>query len=185
MVMLYFWLVLSFLGAGLSVWSVGPVLSNALLICVGSAFVTLFLILFKARRARRQYIVIDGSNVMHWQGRQPSVATLRTVLTELIRRGFTPVVWFDANVGYKIGDRYLGPHPLAKLLDISAQQVLVAPKGLPADPLLLDCAIKLQTKVVTNDRFRDWAESYPQAKEPGFLVTGNICDGGVALADIT
>lgn len=177
-------LVLSFAGMVLSVWFYGPVLSDLLLICSISAFFALVLVLIKGRRAQRQYIVIDGSNVMHWKNDQPSIATLRAVLDELIQQGFVPVVWFDANVGYKIGDRYLGPRPLAKLLGVPAQQILVAPKGTPADPLLLDCATKLQAKVVTNDQFRDWAESHPQTKETGFLVTGDVRGDDVILDKI-
>ena len=177
-------LVLSVAGMVLSVLTYGPVLSDALLICVISTFAAFVLILVSRRRQIRRYIVIDGSNVMHWQNDLPSIATLRAVLGELKKQDYVPVVWFDANVGYKIGDRYLGPQPLAKKLGIPAEQILVAPKGTPADPLLLDCAVKLQAKVVTNDRFRDWTETHPQTKVPGFLVTGNVHDDEVVLAEI-
>jgi Zc3h12a-like ribonuclease protein len=177
-------LALSVLGAGLSFWVYGPVFGTPLLICIIGALFALILCLFKGRQVPPQYIVIDGSNVMHWKNDQPSVVTLRSVLGVLIQKGYVPVVWFDANVGYKISDRYLGPHPLAKALGIPAEQILVAPKGTPADPLLLDCATKLQAKVVTNDRFRDWAENYPQLNDPGFLVVGDIQNGNVVLGNL-
>lgn len=176
--------VLSLLGVGLSVWVYGPILSDPLLISSVSAVGALILLLFKGRRALRRYIVIDGSNVLHWKNDRPSVATLRAVLVELIDHGYVPVVWFDANVGYKIFDRYLGPRYLAKVFGIPARRIFVAPKGTPADPLLLECATKLSAKVVTNDQFRDWAESHPQMKEPGFLVAGNIRGQKVVLDNL-
>ena len=86
-----------------------------------------------------------------------------------------------ANVGYKIGDRYLGPYPLSQMLGISVRQVFVAPKGTPADPLILDDAKILAARVITNDRFRDWTDSYPQIKETGFLVHGQMRDDVVEL----
>lgn len=179
---------LFFLAFGLSVWLNGPVLSDPLLISFISGFAAIVLILIEGRRSQRryvQYIVIDGSNVMHWKNDQPSVATLQAVLSELRQRDYVPVVWFDANVGYKIGCRYLGPRDLAQIIGIPAHQIFVAPKGTPADPLLLDYASKLQAKVVTNDRFRNWADSHPQTKEPGFLVTGNVLGDDVVLAELT
>jgi Zc3h12a-like Ribonuclease NYN domain len=177
-------LALSVLGAGLSVWVYGVVLSIPLLACITVAFIALILFLFQTRQVPQRYVVVDGSNVMHWKNDQPCIATLRSVLRELIENGFVPVVWFDANVGYKISDRYLGPHSLAKLLGVPAQQILVAPKGTPADPLLLDCATQLRAKVVTNDQFRDWTESHPQMKEPGFLVAGGFRGGKVVLGSL-
>ncbi len=50
-------------------------------------------------------IVVDGSNVMHW-GKEPSADVLRRVLRALEKKGYSPVIVFDANVGYVLGDRY-------------------------------------------------------------------------------
>lgn len=140
---------------------------------MGIALVVLLFIWF-FRRNRAQYIVVDGSNVMHWRDESPSLETVRHVLLELTRLGYVPVVWFDANVGYKISNRYLRPQALAKLLNVPQRQVFIAPKGTPADPLLLDYAKKMQANVVTNDQFRDWTDAYPWIKDPGFLIPGRV-----------
>lgn len=194
-------LILSVAGMMASLWHYGPVISDPLLICALSAIAALILLLRASRRVRRRnivprrvqrrftsprgvqrrHIMVDGSNVMYWNNGQPLIESVRRVLAVLTQRGFTPIVWFDANVGYKIGDQYLGPAPLATLLKISPQQVFVAPKGAPADPFLLDWAKQLKTKVVTNDQFRDWRESHPQVKKRGFLVTGNIRGTNIKL----
>lgn len=134
-----------------------------------------------AREAPRKWVVVDGSNVLYWQDETPSLTAVTAVLNEVQRAGMTPLVWFDANVGYKVGTSYMNPADLARALGVSRKQVRVAPKGSPADPLLLDEAAKLGTGVVTNDRYRDWVESYPSVAQPGVLVHGRLQDGAVTL----
>jgi hypothetical protein len=133
------------------------------------------------RRPPLRWIVVDGSNVMHWDANVPGLAVVAEVLADLTGRGFHPVVWFDANAGYKVADRYMGPDALARHLPIPASRIFVAPKGTPADPLLLDSALRLGARVVTNDRFRDWAEAHPMVNQQGFLVQGMARDGAVRL----
>jgi hypothetical protein len=36
-------------------------------------------------------------------------------------------------------------------------------------------------RIVTNDRFRDWAEAHPEILEPGFLIWSGMRDGKVWL----
>ncbi|MBK0327608.1 hypothetical protein I5535_09885 [Rhodobacteraceae bacterium F11138] len=139
------------------------------------------LVLWAALFPKKSYIVVDGSNVMHWRGGNPSITTVRQVVQQLIAQGYAPMIWFDANVGYKIGDRYLGPVPLARALGVPVRQVFVVSKGTPADPLLLAAAEELQARVVSNDQFRDWAEDYPMIKGKGFLILGSMRNGKVAL----
>jgi hypothetical protein len=127
-------------------------------------------------------IVLDGSNLLYWQDETPSLRSVQIVLDTLRAQGLVPVVWFDANVGYLISDRWLGPAAMAQRLGLPARQVFVAPKGTPADPLLLDRARALGVRVVSNDRFRDWSESRPWLAERGFLVSGRIRAG---IADLT
>jgi hypothetical protein len=127
------------------------------------------------------WIVVDGSNVMYWVDETPSLDTVRKVVTALRAEGFQPVVWFDANAGYLTLGRYLGPDLLSGQIGVARRQVFVAEKGVPADPLILRGAERLGARVVTNDRYRDWVERFPQVQEPGFLVRGRIRDGAVLL----
>ena len=71
----------------------------------------------------------------------------------------------------------------AGAINLPAKQVLVAPKGTPADPLLLEGAAMLKARVITNDRFRDWEEAHPEVREAGFLVRGRI-DGKVIRLEL-
>ena len=59
-------------------------------------------------------IAVDGSNVMHWGG-EPSAKVLRKVLSALIEGGYEPILFFDANVGYVLDNRYYAPRELARL----------------------------------------------------------------------
>jgi hypothetical protein len=127
---------------------------------------------------------VDGSNVMHWQNEVPQIATVRIVVDALEARGFHPGVVFDANVGYKIGDRYQDDAAIARMLGLTENQVLVVPKGTPADPCLLQTARDLGARVVTNDRYRDWAEAHPEVRTPGFLIRGGFRDGSLWLDDL-
>jgi hypothetical protein len=165
--------------ASVVVW--GAVASGPLLLSLVCATAALFLLVRAIPRARPAWIVVDGSNVLHWEDETPALATVGRVVGELKGRGFVPVVWFDAKVGYKIGDRYMGPDRLARALDLPSRQVYVAPKGTPADPLLLQDASSLEARVVTNDRYRDWVDDHPRVVEPGFLVRGRLRNGAVSL----
>lgn len=134
-----------------------------------------------ARPAGRR-VIIDGSNVMFWNGGTPALETVDAVVRDLAGRGFLPGVIFDANAGYKIANRYQDDAELAQRLGLPADRVLVVPRGTPADVIILKTARALKAPVVTNDRFRDWAADYPEVAEPGFLIRGGLRDGKVWTA---
>lgn len=141
------------------------------------------------RRRRRKAdagghdVVVDGSNVMHWNAEIPRLGTLKEVIASLQAQGYRPGIIFDANAGYKLCDRYLDDQDFAKLLKLPADRVLVVPKGEPADPTILAVARALKAKVVTNDRFRDWADDFPEVATPGHLVQGQYRGGKLCLKE--
>lgn len=135
----------------------------------------------KGPQKAKRYIVIDGSNVMHWKDNTPQIGTLHEVIRHVESLGFTPGVVFDANAGYKISGKYQDDYSLGKLVGLPKDQVFVAPKGNPADPFLLDSARNLGARIVTNDRFRDWADQYPEAKTAGHLIKGHFNTGKLWL----
>ncbi|MBN2629473.1 MAG: hypothetical protein JXR75_02900 [Rhodobacteraceae bacterium] len=126
-------------------------------------------------------IVIDGSNVMHWRDEVPQIATVREVVATLTAQGYALGVVFDANAGYKMMDRYLDDRPLARMLKLPVDRVLVVPKGSPADPIILLAAREQGACIVSNDRYRDHAETHPEVLEPGTLVRGGYRNGQLWL----
>ncbi len=144
------------------------------------------IILFSERagqiRAAQTWIIIDGSNVMHWQDGTAQVKPLRDVIATLQERDFIPGVVFDANVGYKLEGQYLDAAALAQMLGLAPDQVMVVPKGEQADATILAAARDHAVRIVTNDRFRDWTDSFPEVSQSGTLVRGGYRDGALWLA---
>ena len=126
-------------------------------------------------------IVVDGSNVMHWGG-DPSVKVLKRVVQHLTDHDLQPHVIFDANVGYKLSDRYLDDAPMAKLIGLPAKQVLVVSKGQIADEAILSFASEHELRVVSNDRFRDWFVKHRWIKKRGRLVRGSFVKGALKMS---
>ncbi len=161
---------------------------------IGGALVAVFLVLWVRRQrtrlavARRpaidgrQTVLIDGSNVIYWLDNTPQLTPLLQVVHDLSSRGLKPGVVFDANVGYKLTGKFMDERDLSRLLSLPRDQILVVPKGRQADPYLIETAREFGAKIVTNDRFRDWAEQHPEVLEPGFLIRGEIRHGQVWLS---
>jgi hypothetical protein len=126
-------------------------------------------------------IIVDGSNVLYWRDNTPDIATLRAVLDLLTARGFSPGVVFDANAGYLVAGRYQHHHAMGRLLGLPEDRVMVVPRGEPADPTILAAARDLDAPIVSNDRFRDWAEAHPEIRTPGRVIRGGWQDGGPRL----
>lgn len=135
----------------------------------------------QSKLGKRQQIIVDGSNVMYWKDGEPRLDSVADVLAELSDMGFDPGVIFDANVGYLLTGKHKNHEAMSTLLRISKERVLVAPKGTPADTMILQAAQDLGARVVTNDRFRDWVETYPDVKKPGYLIRGRYQQGDLKL----
>ena len=147
----------------------------------GAASLGLLLALFYLllRRSRRPEVILDGSNVMHWREDGPSLDTVREVIASLEASGFKPGVVFDANAGYLLSGRYRHHDSFAKALGLPADRVMVVPKGTPADPLILQVARDRGARIVSNDRFRDWAERFPEVAERGHIIRGRYDKGSL------
>lgn len=175
--------------AGLVAALIMPGLSDLLLLAVPCVLASGILLLRAPRgrmhgqptarrsRARRQDIILDGSNIMYWRGDGPELAAVKDTLDGLSARGFRPGVVFDANVGYKLIGRYQNDAELAKLLGLPRNRVMVVPKGVPADQIILRAARDQGTRIVTNDRFRDWVDAHPEIHRSGHLVRGGYRAG--------
>ncbi len=129
-------------------------------------------------------VVVDGSNVMYWRDNTPRIDTVVAVVAALRQAGWQPVVWFDANAGYHLVGRYARDHELARLLGLSSRQVIVVPRGTPADPQLLTGAREMKAPVVSNDRFRDWQADYADVLA-GQMIRGRMGEDGVVLDVLT
>ena len=154
-----------------------------LLLAGPCAVASLYLLLraYRNRPPPPRWVVIDGSNVLHWKDGVPQIDTLREVVRQLAALGFTPSVVFDANAGYQISGKYQHDGAMGRLLGLPESRILVVGKGTPADPQILTAARQLGARIVTNDRYRDWADDHPEVREPGYLIRGGYRDGALWL----
>lgn len=160
---------------------------DILILLAPSLLVFVILIWLRALRAApvdlspklpQNAIVVDGSNVLYWN-QEPSSLVLLHVLRELKEKGYVPIVFFDANVGYILDDHYYDEAKIAWLIGIPAWQVCVVDRGVVADEGILALATDHCLRIVTNDQYRDWRVKFPHAAKKGTLVGGQWREGSV------
>ena len=160
-----------------------PEASDWILLSLPSLLASLIL-LIRARLAQAPAlpaVIVDGSNVMHWHDNIARVETLQEVIAALQQAGMAPGVVFDANAGYKLTGRYLHDDTLRRVLGLPRARVMVVNKGEPADPTILKAARDHGARIVTNDRFRDWAAQFPDVTQAGSLIRGGYRNGKLWL----
>ena len=122
----------------------------------------------------KEFVVIDGANVAYEEksgGGKPKLANLLKVRRELEERGLDPIIVIDASLKYDIDDA----EQLEKL--IRSQQVRQVPAGTDADYFIIQFAHELDALIVTNDRYKDYADQYPWIAErrlPYMIVKGEV-----------
>jgi hypothetical protein len=104
--------------------------------------------------------IVDGSNVAHSaEGGEARLENIRLVCDKLREQGYDPIVVVDAALRHQIDerDRYE-----SMVDDGSIRQ---APAGTDADYFILSFARELEAAVVSNDRFKDRLDAFPEARE--------------------
>ena len=114
----------------------------------------------EARKAESKVAIIDGSNVAHsTEGDRARLENIRLVSEKLVGEGFETVVVVDAALRHQIDDK---PGFERRVEDGTIRQ---APAGTDADYFILSFARELDAVVVSNDRFKDRLEAFPEARE--------------------
>lgn len=118
-------------------------------------------------------IVIDGTNVLYWDGEQAELSTLRLVVDDLRKRGFAPFVFLDASSRHHLNDTSLSEKSFADALGLPKDNVRVCPAKTEADAFILRFAREQGLPVVSNDRFGDRHQQIRGLK----LIKGIIARG--------
>ena len=122
----------------------------------------------------KEMIVIDGANVAYEErsaGGKPKLSNLLKVRRELEERGCEALILVDASLKYDIDDQ----QQLETL--IRSQQVRQVPAGTDADFFIIQLAEQLDARIVTNDRYKDYADRYawiPERRLPYMIVKGEV-----------
>jgi hypothetical protein len=104
-------------------------------------------------------VIVDGSNVAHSsEGEVASLVNIELVRNKLAEEGYEAVVLADAALRHQI-DR---PEQFEKLVEEGI--IRQAPAGTDADYFILSFARELDADVVSNDRFRDRQDAFPEAR---------------------
>lgn len=125
----------------------------------------------EARNNRGRTAIVDASNVANSApAARARLGYLLLLLERLREEGFQPIVVADAGLARRIDD----PDGYAAL--VADGTVIAAPPGVQADELILELAGRHGAVVVSNDRFREWADRYPAevARRVGFRVRDGV-----------
>lgn len=104
--------------------------------------------------------IIDGSNVAYsTEGSGPRLENILLVSQKLRDEGYRPVVVVDAALRHNIDRK----GEFERLVDEGA--IKQAPPGTDADYFILSFARDLDASVVSNDRFKERRQAFPEAQE--------------------
>lgn len=117
-------------------------------------------------------VVIDGTNVMYWDG-EADLRTLRSVVDQLRSKGKYPFVFLDASSRHHLKDPSLDERGFAKALGLKRDRIMVCPARTEADAFILKYAREHRLPVVSNDRFGDRAQQAKGLK----LIKGGVAGG--------
>jgi hypothetical protein len=104
--------------------------------------------------------IVDGSNVAHSsEGDTARLDNIRLVCEKLEAQGYEPIIVVDAKLRHQIDDS----RAYEQMVDDGT--IRQAPAGTDADYFILSFARELDAFVVSNDRFKDRLETFPEARD--------------------
>jgi len=103
--------------------------------------------------------LVDGSNVAYASEAQPQLHNIALVCAKLAEEGMQPIVVADAALRHQIDDSA----GYERLVDDGT--IRQAPAGTDADYFILSFARELDAAIVSNDRFKDRQEAFPEARD--------------------
>lgn len=110
--------------------------------------------------ARSKVAIVDGSNVAHSsEGDRALLQNIRLVCEKLVEEGYEPIVVADAALRHQIDDQ-----PAFEQM-VDDGKIRQAPAGTDADYFILCFAREFAASVVSNDRFKDRQQAFPEARD--------------------
>ena len=118
------------------------------------------MIMADAAKQDSRVVIVDGSNVAHsTEGDRARLDNIRIVSAKLTEEGYAPVVVVDAALRHQIDDAR-GYEQM-----VEDGRIRQAPAGTDADYFILSFARELDAAVVSNDRYRNRLDAFPEARE--------------------
>ena len=105
-------------------------------------------------------VIVDGSNVAHSsEGARPLLENILAVRDKLVEEGYEPVILADAALRHQIDEE----NAFEKMIE--SGEIKQAPAGTDADYFILSFARELEATIVSNDRFKDRVEAFPEVRD--------------------
>ncbi len=121
-------------------------------------------------------IVVDGTNVIFWDGR-PNIASLRIVVDYLQVKGLMPYVFLDGTSRHLVRDAMLDEEGYAKALGLKKERVMLCPDRAEANGFLMAFARDHNLAVVSNEYFDESETDNGRVH----VIKGVLADGHPAL----
>lgn len=119
-------------------------------------------------------VLVDVANVAHsTEGAVAKLSNIRLVMDKLRDEGLRPLIVADAALRHQIDDK----SAYEQLIEEGI--VKQAPAGTDADFFILSFAREMNARILTNDRFRDRADEFPDERDR--VIRYMIVDGAVVL----
>ena len=114
----------------------------------------------QSRQERSDIALVDGSNVAHSsEGEKARLRNIELIVEKLEEEGLEPIVVADAALRHQIDEQ--GKYEAL----IDDGKIRQAPAGTDADYFILSFARELDASIVSNDRFRDRMDVFPDARD--------------------
>jgi hypothetical protein len=105
-------------------------------------------------------VIVDGSNVAHSsEGEKALLGNIKVVRDKLVEEGYEPVIVADAALRHQIDEE------AAFEQMVEAGEIRQAPAGTDADFFILSFARELEATIVSNDRFKDRLQAFPEVRD--------------------
>ena len=105
-------------------------------------------------------VIVDGSNVAHSsEGTRPLLVNILAVRDKLVEEGYEPVILADAALRHQIDEE----NAFEKMIE--SGEIKQAPAGTDADYFILSFARELEATIVSNDRFKDRVQAFPEVRD--------------------
>ena len=119
-------------------------------------------------------VIVDGSNVAHSsEGERPLLENILAVRDKLVEEGYEPVILADAALRHQIDEE----NAFEKMIE--SGEIKQAPAGTDADYFILAFARELEATIVSNDRFKDRVEAFPEVRDR--VISYMIINGEVVF----
>lgn len=110
--------------------------------------------------AESKTVIVDASNVAHSsEGERAQLENIRIIRDKLRAEGYAPVIVADAALRHQIDD----DTGFERMVETG--EIRQAPAGTDADYFILSFARELDADVVSNDRFKDRVQAFPEVRD--------------------